>query len=1100
MALEKTLKARIAIVGGEKVVEKFDDLGRHGVLAMKAIDKEADKASREVDKLRRELEALDRISRHIRAKIKIDADTGPTAAQMAALKALDSLDADIAARRSALDAMKSALSPDFGEQTRVARTFASALDDGIDLFDADGLHARVSAALREAGEDGALFPKTEVRRIESILDKYARISARAGDNLVGNIKAIDRDFADQRAQAAVDDVLAHQERLAAKRKREEEERAAAERKALEEAEARRHKEEEERKDKVLERRYRVAERGHRRHLARLKEEREAEAENVRLAEEIFADYYRERRVMEEEAEFRRRRDSEREKADLEEFERRRQAALKRAEADFEAARRRREEERSRERATLGDIIGGDNVEVRRRTDGPAPRDGDTPDASRGLGRTGRGARRAARELDAFSRAADRAGKAVRALDGRGASIGRLFTSIGRGAAGAIADLNRFTGALTNFEHALGNVALRGGVAAIIAAIVAALAGLGGAAALGGIAAIAGLAAFDAAKLARTAESFNMALEDFTALRSAAATKGVMFDEYTQAIERSRHALVGVIKGEKEFQDAAELVQRFNIRILSDDGRDVVQFKDFLKQITALYHRLPKGAARTYLLDSFGLTALEPLIRENVSGIDRLIRRAHELGVVLDEANVEKWEEMREALWETWEIIKGIGYELANAISPDFMPILKAMNDWLIRNRMEIVNGLVRAFNWLWEAAKDFFYLFRDGSDAPTFHQWTKNVFQFGEAVVETFTTMWKAVRKAYDTIRPALQGIHNLLFRKEGEDEDPWGAFKVALAVLAGQLLGVTGLVVSFGRMIGAAFALVFNLGRRFLWPIVGWIAAIVGWPVLLAAGGTLVYAFWEDVKKWSGDAWKEFKETFPETASVLEGAFNKAKPYVDDFFSTFRKKYPNLAGVFDDIREGLSSLQERFASWDWGEIGEEGGSLLMYFIENTLRSMETLYPIMKYFVENFVGSVLTVLESLGGIYQWLKSIFTDFAGKNEDGKPRGKAAVESIDEKTGVYGWLNPFTAAAKATNRFVDWYNRNLPQALDEVPLPSGYALPAAQIPLAVTGPGNAAGTPVILNFPNSDSMTLYTDEPNVAARLNAGVKASLPRPRGR
>jgi hypothetical protein len=1078
---ENILRARIKVLGGDKLIETFDDFAKHGAFAMKLVDKEAEKATREVQKLKRQLEELDLVARSIRAKIKIDKDRGPTAAQAASLALAENLERQAAITRQKLAAAEQGL---FMQPGQMARTISAGLNEGMDLFDADRLGKELAESLKAADLGEAILSKADRTAIEKVARNFQKITSKTRDDLAVGIDSKDR----KAAAAAEAKAIADAERAQRKADEAAKKRLDEAGKRLEEAHRNtlaRIDAEAEAADKVRD----EAERENRRRvrseeqmqevLSRKRAERERR--EAATAEEIFAEHYRQRQFAEEEAEYQRKRALDTARKDEAEFERNRLAALKKAEQD--SARR---------------GAGQSRVPIIPRQDTARPW-GD--EAARGLDNAGRAAGKAAKDIGEAEKAAGRAERAMSSLGRSGGGVEKMFGGISRGVKGTLSDLNKFTSALTNFEHALGNVALRTGVAAIILGIADALAVLGGGAALAGIAALAGLAAFDAAKLQRFAEANNMSLESFTKLRSAAAQSGVSFDDYAASVDKARAALLGIHKGEKRYEDAAALAARYHISIYNAAQDDVADFESFLRQITEVYNSFPKGIQRKAFLEAFGIEALEPLIKKGNKGLTELIANARKFGVVLTDADVSKWEEMRDALWATWEIVKGMGYKLSTAISPDLMPVLQAINKWLIDNSDRIVRFLVDSFNYLMQVVKDFWAMWT-GHPELVKHEWVQQVWNFHKAVIEVFTDVGKAIKKAYDVAHPALQKLGELIYGKDDKN----AGLKLTLTALGASLLGVTGLVKSFVGVVTNGFGLAWGAGKRFLLPIIGWVGRIVGWPLALAGSAYLVWEYWDDVKAAAGKFWDWFSATFPGAAGVLEKAFNDAKPHVESFFSSFKEKYPNLATTIDDIGDALERVKQDMSSWDWGEIDSDAWTLIDYLVTNLLESMNTLKPLLVWVIKDFYLGTMAVIESLGIIYNWIKDIVgyvvQSATAKDENGVPAGKRWLQGFDHQDepirNAAEWASIGSAPFKALNRFIDWYNEPQKQAAaaaaaiaashDRMSDVHAMANPATQRPLGEVLDPQVMGKYIVeLASPDSpDPITLATNDDNIGRFL--------------
>ena len=382
-------------------------------------------------------------------------------------------------------------------------------------------------------------------------------------------------------------------------------------------------------------------------------------------------------------------------------------------------------------------------------------------------------------------------------------IGRAFSDAG-------SDVWKFVNALKGLEFAVGKSALRVGIGSLLGVLAAGLAALGGAAVLAGISAIAVLASFNAQKLENAAASVGQALDSFTAMKYAAGSQGIMFDDYVAGAQALRTAMIGIMKQEEQFAGASELFQKFQIPLLTSDGKDLTSQFHVLRRMADLVKAMPNDNVRIEFLTNIGgpeLAKLLPMLKDGSASIDDSARRAMEMGVVLTAAQVAELEKLKIQAYDIWQIMIGLSYKLAAEIMPSLIPVLQAINNWMLANEGAITGGLVKTFDYLIQVTKDFWNLWNSGGDADVVLGWTATFWYVSETIINALNRIWDGIVVGYELAKPALTAMSDYFGMS--------GPLEAALTILAGQLIGTTGLFIAVGKFGAAAARIVTNALKK---------------------------------------------------------------------------------------------------------------------------------------------------------------------------------------------------------------------------------------------------------------------------------------------
>lgn len=1102
---KNTLRARLEVLGGEKVAREFAEIGRAGDHMFDKLGDDALKAAAKIKLLEHELKKLDRLSKTIRASISVkDGDLSKLSkGQRDMLAFADALDARTAAMKRQIDAARDSLHLGGGNALR-AMSFKS----GDDLLEADRTASFMDGFVQRVRSEGGLLGVDEdtLDRIAVQADRlrienqrfFSDVDTRVSKADEANRKRVEQSLrlSEQAKKKSEEDALAAID-AEEKADREHDRKAQARR----DADGKAQKEFFDRQKSYEDAEYKAWWKDA---LERRDEQEKAEA--VR-ADEARARMLAEQRALEKEAGTLREReravrDIRKEWAAIRDLQRSGaispDAALERGRAF--AAERAQAVSLAHPRAgqdVLHPRDAGWNLDVKLdpKAIGKLERlDKAFERTMRSASRIGAALSGAGKAFGLFGKDVDGASRAGSAFRAAGKVVTDTADAIARGVKGAAGDVGRFATSLRQLEAAVGNAALRTGIAALLGALGVGLAALGGAAALGGIAAIAGLAAFDAQKMKNAADAVGMSLDTFTALRYAAASKGVPFDAYNQGLLKLSDTLVKVVKGSKEAKDAAKWIDLYGIKIRDADGTIVDDIEPVLRKIAQIYSLNPAGAARESFLADFGLDGLGPMLEEGTAGMDRLKARAKELGVVLSEADYKAFEKLKFAFQDMWEIVKGLGYSLAREIMPHLMPVLDAVNRWLVENQGGIVKFLVDTFNYLLTAVKDFWALWND-RNAATSLEWTGQFWRGMMAVVDAVKTAWGAIQFGYQKAKPALDWIAGKTGFSSG--------LSLLLTVIGAQLLGLTGLAISLGETFAGAFQLAASLGVRLLTvaltPILGAISGIIGWPLLLVAGVAAIAAYWDDIGALAEMAWNRFKQTFPNAAKVMEDTFSSAKAtvvsFVEETWAAFQQRYPNLAKLVSDLAAAAKDLVGYLEGVDYAKLGGDAWDLLKATFDTILATLNSIVPLVRYLVEGAAWSIKTLLSAGGKLAADAGSWWGDGSAKEAE---RIRRSWDMTPDE------LKADIERRKSAEDSMEYVRRLMeaqPQGPSTWELLDSWGAPASPASAATARTPKAApagpGSTINLNLATGERVVAATADPDAERKLKRAERAQIAAP---
>lgn len=290
-------------------------------------------------------------------------------------------------------------------------------------------------------------------------------------------------------------------------------------------------------------------------------------------------------------------------------------------------------------------------------------------------------------------ATDKATATVRKVNDALDRVARPFKDVGKSFKG----LGRELG----FEKIGKNLTSIGASAATaargIGSIVAPLASITGVASVGGVIALADSWAKVGRSVTYASQSSGVGVRGLQELEGAAQLVGVASGVTTQAIVSLGDTMEDALFGRN--QQALMLFNRLGIGIKkTSDG--AVDAEGQFKALAGAISRLKNPQQQNLVAGQFGMTELLPLLRQGPAAMDKLIAKAHELGLVLDGSAVKSATEFANNLEEIEGAGRGLRNELGNALIPAIKPLVIQLSGWVSKNR-ELIATNVGAW------AKDF---------------------------------------------------------------------------------------------------------------------------------------------------------------------------------------------------------------------------------------------------------------------------------------------------------------------------------------------------------------------------------------------------------
>lgn len=633
-----------------------------------------------------------------------------------------------------------------------------------------------------------------------------------------------------------------------------------------------------------------------------------------------------------------------------------------------------------------------------------------------------------------------------------------------------------------------------GAAGYMGAVGVAFAGVTGA--IGAYVGAMGLAVGFGAKFAEDqnnlAAAANLSVEKFAALASAGRRFGVEAADMSSAVGALQDKIVDAMAGDLS---ALGLFQQLGVSLVDSKG-EMRSVEDVLGQVADAFARVDKAvgdgwtknklAESLFGSDSQGLIRLLSLGRKEMS---QLVRQADFYGTSMSRAQAMQARALMDALRGIREAGIGIWFGIVERFGPAFQAAFADLENWLLANRGRIIEMAVKWWNALVLTLWDLLRAFGLMSGAVQ-QGWVQELVEHAQRVWGWLVAVWGVAVDLFKVIngRPAERAWLNEIVDglakawalagaawQELKALEPivkavWEAFdgfarsigfsgfQLATVLVAAQATGILGLLgalsrmlLGVGRIAAGALRFVAGAGKGILLWGGRIVAAVLGWPVTIGVSIGLIIAYWDELKAALGQLWDQFRATFPQTATWLEGAWKGLVDTLKGVWRGLSSVFPEVASALETALSGMGAL-----------IG-------------------TVFGEIKSWLDWLKGPLQWSLEKVEALGGWLAKRGAGPRGSSTP-LPSVESANAEMEERVGA-SWLGRVGAAIS------DGFSSATEWAFGSDPVAAAPALQSA-----ATGAA-ASGTPVNIVLDGKSYPTRAT--PSVAAELARAGRAMLPTP---
>lgn len=191
------------------------------------------------------------------------------------------------------------------------------------------------------------------------------------------------------------------------------------------------------------------------------------------------------------------------------------------------------------------------------------------------------------------------------------------------------------------------------------------------------------------EIGKSAKQLGISTEELQKWRFAAAKAGISQEQLQIGLLTLTRALEAASRGSGE---AINAFKEFGIEVENEDGTLKSQTQ-ILRELSEVYNDMEDPVKRAALLTQiFGESgaALGPLLAEGAEGIEELMQRAEDLGLIMSEEAVQASEEFTNSMTDLTAILTGLRNKISIFLMPTLTRMINTFTEWYIANR-EIID-------------------------------------------------------------------------------------------------------------------------------------------------------------------------------------------------------------------------------------------------------------------------------------------------------------------------------------------------------------------------------------------------------------------------
>lgn len=194
--------------------------------------------------------------------------------------------------------------------------------------------------------------------------------------------------------------------------------------------------------------------------------------------------------------------------------------------------------------------------------------------------------------------------------------------------------------------------------------------------------------------ARSAEKIGMTTQALQGLTYAAHLADVSAESLQSGLKFLGKNAAEAAHGSTELRTE---FARAGVAIYDSAGK-IKPIPELLASMADHFEKMPKGAEKTNLaMKLLGRAGIDmvPLLNKGSKGIEALVKKAEELGLIMDEETIKNAEEYADGIKEVGASLIGLRNAIGGPLLKDAAHVTKFLSEWIIKNREAIASPIVK---------------------------------------------------------------------------------------------------------------------------------------------------------------------------------------------------------------------------------------------------------------------------------------------------------------------------------------------------------------------------------------------------------------------
>jgi phage-related minor tail protein len=398
-------------------------------------------------------------------------------------------------------------------------------------------------------------------------------------------------------------------------------------------------------------------------------------------------------------------------------------------------------------------------------------------------------------------------------------------------------------------------------------------------------------------IAKTSQKLGITTDAMQEMEYWASQNGISSQSLERAVGRLNQRMGRAAAGNEKYADALT-----NLGINMDDVKDgTLSTEDAMvksiQTLSQMSSEQEKSAAASELFGTKMARDLMPALQDGSLSLEDAAKKAHELGIVLDEDAISASTKFQDSFDNFKRVMTSVGQKMAVGLIPTF----QSMFEWIESNMPTIQRIAGTAFGFIGDTLQKVGGFIQD-KVIPAF----QSLWEWFEPNIPAIKEIFE---QGFGIMKEVLNGVVEAVKSTTTWFQDHWAIVEPILAGIAAGIVTfklITGAIAAYRAAMAIATAVQLAYNAALVANPIGIVVVAIG---LLVAAGVALWKNWDVVKKKLGQLWSSVKSIFGKIGDFAQGVW-------DGMVSGIRGSINGIIRALNGMINGLNRINIDAPDW----------------------------------------------------------------------------------------------------------------------------------------------------------------------------------------